>query len=52
VGTVVFGLASEVGDYRMAIFYSGFLSLPAAAVACLLPEASDERLVTGVEPLE
>jgi MFS family permease len=52
VGTVIFGLVSGVGDYRMAIFYSGFLFLPAAGIAWLLPEAPDERLVTAVEPLE
>jgi len=52
VGTVFFGLVSNVGDYRTAILYSGFLFLPAAAVAWLLPETSDERLVTAVEPLE
>jgi MFS family permease len=38
LGTVVFGLFSKVGDYRLALFYAGFLFLPAAAVAFLLPE--------------
>jgi MFS family permease len=52
VGTVIFGLVSGVGDYRMAIFYSGFLFLPAAGIAWLLPETPDERQVTAVEPLE
>src|SRR5262249_30763492 len=37
-GTVLFGLFSKVGDYRMALFYAGFLFLPAMAVALLLPE--------------
>ncbi len=37
-GTVFFGLFSQVGDYRLALFYSGFLFLPAAAVSVLLPE--------------
>jgi MFS family permease len=52
VGTVFFGLVSGVGDYRMAIFYAGFLFLPAAGIALLLPETSDERAVAVVEPLE
>jgi MFS family permease len=52
VGTVVFGLFSSVGDCRMAIFYAGFLFLPAAAVAWLLPETSDERLLAATEPVE
>ncbi len=38
VGTVVFGLFSKVGDYRLALFYAGFLFIPAALVALLLPE--------------
>lgn len=42
LGTVFFGLFSKVGDYRMALFYAGFLFLPAAAFACLLPEPTDE----------
>ncbi|MDB5348791.1 MAG: nanT 1 [Planctomycetota bacterium] len=43
VGTVVFGLFSRVGDYRLAILYSGFLFLPAAGIAWLLPDLPDER---------
>jgi MFS family permease len=43
VGTVFFGLFSKVGDYRLALLYAGFLFLPAAAVAWLLPEAADEK---------
>jgi RNA polymerase sigma factor (sigma-70 family) len=39
LGTVFFGLFSQVGDYRLAIVYAGFLFLPAAGAACLLPEA-------------
>jgi len=43
IGTVFFGLFSDgVGDYRLALFYAGFLFLPAAAFACLLPEPPDE----------
>lgn len=40
-GTVFFGLFSHVGDYRLALLYSGFLFLPAAAVAFFLPEPED-----------
>jgi MFS family permease len=42
LGTVFFGLFSRVGDHRLALFYAGFLFLPAAAVALLLPEPPDE----------
>lgn len=42
LGTVFFGLFSKVGDHRMALFYAGFLFLPAAAFAWLLPEPPDE----------
>ncbi len=42
VGTVVFGLMTDVGDFRVALFYTGFLFLPAAGVAMLLPEPPDE----------
>ena len=37
-GTVFFGLFSKVGDHRAALFYAGFLFLPAAVMA-LLPAA-------------
>jgi hypothetical protein len=40
---VFFGLFSKVGDYRMALLYAGFLFLPAAAFAWLLPEPPDEK---------
>ncbi len=41
-GTIFFGLtqAGQVGDYRSALFYAGFLFAPAALLALLLP---DER---------
>jgi MFS family permease len=45
VGLVVFGLLAPVGDYRLAILYAGFLFLPAAAVACLLPDAPGEKVL-------
>jgi MFS family permease len=38
VGTVVFGLASPIGDKRLALLYSGCLFLPAALFALLMPE--------------
>ncbi|MFL5340171.1 MAG: MFS transporter [Gemmataceae bacterium] len=43
VGTVIFGLFSQVGDYRLSLFYASFLFLPAAGVAWLLPEPPDEQ---------
>jgi MFS family permease len=43
LGTVFFGLFSNVGDYRLALLYAGFLFLPAAAVALLLPRAPEEQ---------
>jgi MFS family permease len=46
LGTVFFGLLSPMnspGDYRLALLYAGFLFLPAAAVALMLPEPSDEN---------
>jgi hypothetical protein len=41
LGTVFFGLFSQVGDYRHALLYAGFLFVPAAAVAWMLPEPPD-----------
>jgi MFS family permease len=49
-GTVYFGTFSKAGDYRLALFYSSFLFLPAAAFALLLPELP--RVSGTVEPLE
>src|SRR6478736_1063335 len=49
-GTVFFGLFSTVGDHRLVLLYSGFLFVPAALVALLLPEPPDER--SSVAPLE
>jgi len=40
-GTVFFGLFSKVGDHRIALFYAGFLFLPAAGIALFLPRARD-----------
>ena len=49
LGTVFFGLFSKVGDYRLALFYAGFLFLPAAAVALFLPETGAEQMA---EPMD
>ena len=43
LGTVFFGLFAKVGDYRLALLYAGFLFVPAAAIALLLPEPPDEQ---------
>lgn len=40
-GTVFFGLFSHVGDHRAALFYAGFLFLPAALAALFLPQGRD-----------
>src|SRR5262249_42473137 len=50
-GTVFFGLFSKVGDYRMALFYAGFLFLPAMAVALLLPELAKDGSFANAEPV-
>jgi MFS family permease len=52
IGTVLFGLSTHVGDFRMAIVYAGFLFLPAAAVSWMMPEAAEERLLDPIEPLD
>jgi MFS family permease len=49
LGTVFFGLVSDFskeGEYRLALFYAGFLFLPAAAVAWMMPELSDEKVIS------
>jgi MFS family permease len=49
LGTVFFGLVagfSGEGEYRLALFYAGFLFLPAAAVAWMMPELPDEKLIS------
>jgi MFS family permease len=49
LGTVFFGLFTTVGDYRLALLGAGFLFVPAAGVACLLPELTEERPVGKAE---
>lgn len=41
-GTVFFGLFNKVGDYRLAIFASAFLFLPASVIGYMLPEPQDD----------
>lgn len=41
-GTVFFGLFAKVDDIRLALFYAGFLFIPATVVALLLPEPSED----------
>ncbi len=51
VGTVFFGMFSQVGDHRMALLYSSFLFIPAALFAWALPEPPDElRGIDDKEP--
>jgi MFS family permease len=40
-GTVLFGMFSKVGDHRAALFYAGFLFLPATVTALFLPRQRD-----------
>ena len=49
-GTLFFGLYSKVDDFGSVLFYAGFMFLPAAAVALLLPEPPDED--SSVSPTE
>jgi MFS family permease len=45
-GTVVFGLFSNVGDYRIALLYAGLLFLPATLIALWLPDLPERDLDT------
>lgn len=42
IGTVVFGLFTKVGDYRMTLFYVGLLPIAGALVALAIPEPPKE----------
>lgn len=44
-GTVFFGLFNQLGDCRLALLYAGFLFLPSAALAMLLPEPADRDIM-------
>jgi MFS family permease len=50
-GTVFFGLFATINDFRLPLLYASFLFLPAAAVACFLPEPPDENPAPA-SPLE
>ena len=57
LGTVAFGLsASPSGDHRLALLYAGCLFFPAAAIAWVLPDLSDEQVraapAAGPEQIE
>jgi hypothetical protein len=41
-GIVFFGMVANVENKRLALFCAGFLFLPAALIAMLLPEPPDE----------
>ena len=47
LGTVFFGLFSKVGDYRTALLGAGFLFLPAAVIAWMLPDLNDDGSVAS-----
>lgn len=49
-GTVFFGLFSKVGDYRLALFYAGFLFLPASAITWFMPDLPDDAPSTSSTP--
>lgn len=48
-GTVIFGIFSKVGDVRLALLYSGFLFVPAALTALMLP--GEEASPVAEEPM-
>ncbi len=52
VGIVFFGLFTKVGDSRLAMFYAGFLFVPAALVAWLLPELPNENAPPSAGPAD
>ncbi|MGE0538008.1 MAG: MFS transporter [Pirellulales bacterium] len=47
-GTIFFGLFSQVGDYRQALVYAGFLFLPAAVLAMFLPRREQGELAAEI----
>jgi MFS family permease len=46
-GTVIFGLFSKVGDYRIALLCAGLLFLPATLLALWLPDLPDHEVETA-----
>jgi MFS family permease len=51
LGTLFFGLYSRVSDFRMALFFTGFVFIPAGVLAMFLPTPPDEGPVP-VEPVD
>jgi MFS family permease len=49
-GTVFFGLVANVADYNSALFYTGFLFVPAALIACVLPEPTSQETCCAKVP--
>jgi MFS family permease len=49
LGTVYFGTYAKIGDYREPLLYAGFLFLPAAAIALLMPDLPEETAVPAAE---
>jgi MFS family permease len=45
-GTVIFGLFSKVGDYRIALLCAGLLFLPVTLLALWLPDLADREVAT------
>jgi MFS family permease len=52
IGTVVFGLFSKVGDFRLALFAAAMLFIPATAVSLLLPEPPGEKPLPSPAPAD
>lgn len=54
IGTVYFGNIAKVGDYGASLWNAGFLFLPAALFAVMLPEPADEQANEAplIEPTE
>jgi MFS family permease len=48
-GTVIFGLFSKVGDYRIALLCAGLLFLPATLLALWLPDLEIETVSISLE---
>ena len=51
-GTIFFGLFTKVGDYRTAIFFAGFLFLPAVFIALWLPQLKDGEDMKAESPAD
>ena len=51
-GTVVFGLFSKVGDYRIALLCAGSLFLPATILALWLPDLPELEVETALGGVE